>query len=174
FSTSLVNSTSFQQNKKVFHPRGRKTSVVPPQLRAGALWSWRDSNPRPPHCQCDALPLRHSPDALRSSTLITGVTPARASVGPFAPAAPGRVPRSRDTGSHLPAGSLGRGKCAYCSRSWPFAQKYTDYGPSGSRRIEIDCKTPSAKQIDTSELPPCEMKGSGIPVTGMSEIAIPT
>src|SRR3989442_5655008 len=42
-------------------------------------WTWRDSNPRPPHCQCDALPLRYRPLALRSSTLITGVTPARAS-----------------------------------------------------------------------------------------------
>src|SRR5205814_8448067 len=41
--------------------------------------SWRDSNPRAPHWQCDALPLRHSRDALRSSTLLTGVTPAMAS-----------------------------------------------------------------------------------------------
>src|SRR5438132_9055425 len=82
-------STSFRQNKRPSVPRlrakgpcpwGRKTSVVPPQLRASVWWSWRDSNPRPPHCQCDALPLRHSPDALRSSTLITGVTPAGASV----------------------------------------------------------------------------------------------
>src|SRR2546430_7283922 len=172
-------STSFQQNKRPSVPRlraqgpcpwGRKTSVVPPQLRASVWWSWRDPTPRPPHCQCDALPLRHSPDALRSSTLITGVTPARAS----------RLPvhsRGSRASSALPqrrlapaAGSLLSRDCAYCSRSWPFAEKYTDYGPSGSRRIEIDWSTPRAKQIETSELPPWEMNGSGIPVTGMSEM----
>src|SRR2546427_7572304 len=100
--------------------KGRKASAVPPLLRASCVlsrasssaraparacvlaswWTWRDSNPRPPHCQCDALPLRYRPLALRSSTLITGVTPARAS-GLTVHSRGSRVSSaSRDTGSH--------------------------------------------------------------------------
>src|SRR2546428_5432369 len=54
---SQTKRSLVQEDGKTF--RGT-TSVKSPG--PAAWWSWRDSNPRPPHCQCDALPLRHSPD----------------------------------------------------------------------------------------------------------------
>ncbi len=71
--------------------------------------------------QCDALSLRHSPDGvLRSSTVITGVTPARARPKPVTRAARGRVPPPPTHQLTPNAGFLCPCGTAYCSGSQPF------------------------------------------------------
>src|SRR3989337_2059512 len=104
-STRTTGPCTLSPNKKTPRPQRDegpvRHSAVPPSLRRtyryciqaplvphpeaaasglglACLWTWRDSNPRPPHCQCDALPLRHRPIRvrLRSSTSVTDVTPA--------------------------------------------------------------------------------------------------
>src|SRR2546428_17303 len=50
------------------------------------------------------------------------------------------------------------------------------HGPEHAQRlyIDIDCRSPRAMRTESSDEPPCEMNGSGIPVTGMRLIAMPT
>src|SRR5712691_4216009 len=92
--------------------RGRKaTSAVPP-LVENDWWSWRDSNPRPPHCQCDALPLRHSPDRSPLEHADNGRDPGEGYVS-FTLAAPGRVPRSLSP-AHTSRRLSRSGDPAYC------------------------------------------------------------
>jgi len=85
-------------------------------------------------------------------------------------AAPGRVrrPIAPARTSRRLAERWSRG---YCSRSQPLKSKYTVGAPRqerrrlASRRIETDCRMPSAMHTDSSDEPPCEMNGSGMPVT---------